>query len=328
MSSNHTRADESCIFLKRAVEQSLQVLIANIITCILDSLLFVSAPVNNALIVYAIWRTNSLHSPSNTLLCCLAVTDCLTGLIVAPLNIVTKFGEMFRVIKIYCVGGVLASSMAHITGSVSLLTLALIAIERYLAVYLHLRYVAIITSSRVVKTVVLFWVSTATLSALRFVDTEEIVLRPIVMSVLVLCLTVTVFCYFKIYDNVQRHKRKIRAESVSIKSTGPVEKSDAGETTSTFANTAELARYRRSTLTMVYVVGFFLLCYSPMLAYQVLVVGTDLNERTTRIAYKYCFSVALVKSSVNPLLYCWRIADIRRVLRKILVNIRRTGSNG
>lgn len=327
MSSNDTVAGETCFFLKDAVEQSLPVLIANVITCILDALVFITAPINNAFIVYAIWTTSALYSPSNTLLCCLAVTDCLTGLIVAPLNIATKFGEMFHVFNIYCVGGILTSSMAYITVSVSFLTLALIAIERYLAVYLHLRYRTVITSSRIVKTIIVFWVFTAVLSGLRFVDTKEIILRPIVISILVLFLTATVFCYCKIYFSVQRHRRKIQAESVSVQNTDPMGKCDGRETANFYPNSAELARYRRSTLTMVYVVGFFLLCYSPTLAYQVLVGWSDLDETKTRIAYKYCFSVALVKSSVNPVLYCWRIADIRRVLRGILGQLRRTSPN-
>lgn len=315
--------DEACAFLKRAVNQSSQAFIANVVTCIVDSLVFVSAPVINAFIVYAIWTTNALHSPPNTLLCCLAITDCLTGLIVAPMSLVNKVGEIFRVFKVYCVGGIISSLMVYTTASVSFLTLALIAVERYLALYLHLRYMSIVTSGRMIKTVVFFWFYMASLSALRFVDTNESILRPVVMFNLVAFLTVTLFCYFKIYSNVQRHRAKIRAESHSVQHCEEsIEVNGCKNSRISRQNSAELARYRRSTLTMVYIVGCFLLCYSPTLAYQlVLLVWTKLDDTKTRIAYKYCFSVVLLKSSLDPLLYCWRITDIRRVFRRILAQM-------
>ena len=319
VASNHTGVDESCWFLKSAVEQTSQVFMANVVTCILDAVVFLSAPVSNALIVYAIWKTNALHSPSNTLLCCLAITDCLTGLAVAPLNVLTKVGEIYGTFEVYCISGVISSLMAYTTASVSFLTLALIAVERYLALYLHLRYISLVTSSRIVKVIAVVWVYMTTLSTLRFVDTKEIFLRPVFMMNLTVFLTVTVVCYCKIYSNVLHHRRKMRAESVSVQTT---DCKVCDEPMIKQQDSAEMARYRRATMTMVYIVGCFFLCYFPSLIYQVAVAaGKDLDDRKTSIAYKYCFSVVLLKSSVDPVLYCWRISYIRRELRKILAQI-------
>ena len=45
------------------------------------------AILGNALVVYGVWKTPSLRSPSNLLLCGLASTDLIVGLIAQPLFI-------------------------------------------------------------------------------------------------------------------------------------------------------------------------------------------------------------------------------------------------
>ena len=312
----------SCTFLKRAVEQTTRVFVSNIITMLLECTVVVFATTSNALIASVIWRTKSLHCPSNTLLCCLAVTDFLTGLVVAPLNIATKLGEIKRNTRLYCVAGVAGSLATWIVASVVFLTLTLISMERYLALRLHLRYKTLVTSKRILNVFAFVWIFMTALCLLRFWDIKEIYVRPIVIINIVISLVLNLHCYRKIYELVQHHREKIRTDS-SVNETSSsgttLEIEHSEKTKESSANKLEIARYRRSTLTMVYIVGCFLICYLPILTYQV-VVGLNRNsdESTLRVVYRCCVTVALIKSALNPLLYCLRLKDIRIASKRTL----------
>ena len=104
-----------------------------------------------------ILKNRSLHSPSNTLLGCLAVTDLLVGSLVTLLNILTKLGEMVNKEDIYCVAGVMNSFTGYTSGTLTFLILALISVERYLAIQLHLRYATLITIKKILRVVTVLW---------------------------------------------------------------------------------------------------------------------------------------------------------------------------
>ena len=85
------------------------------------------------------------------------MTDLLVGSLVAPLNILTKLGELVLYEGIYCVAGVMNSFTGCTSGSLTFLILALISVERYLAIRLHLRYATIITNKKIVRVVAIMW---------------------------------------------------------------------------------------------------------------------------------------------------------------------------
>ena len=58
-----------------------------IINCVLNAVLMSIVIIGNSLVILAILKTPVLRSPSITLLCRLAVTDLLDGLVVQPLYI-------------------------------------------------------------------------------------------------------------------------------------------------------------------------------------------------------------------------------------------------
>lgn len=40
--------------------------------------------------------------------------------------------------------------------------------------------------------------------------------------------------------------------------------------------------------------------------------------KTVKIAYDYATTVVFINSFLNPVVYCWRIREIRRAVKKIL----------
>ena len=104
------------------------IIIAN---CVVNLALAFFAITGNALVLYGVWRTPSLRSPSILLLCGLASTDFSVGFIAQPIFIARSFVELFSrsvnlkliFIKIY---GTIGSCLC---GS-SLAMMAVISIDR------------------------------------------------------------------------------------------------------------------------------------------------------------------------------------------------------
>ena len=104
----------------------------------------------NLLVIFSVSRTPSLRSPSTTLLCGLAASDVIVGLIAQPLFIIRELipnDTLFHVVFFFSCNGC----------GVSLLTMTLISLDRYAALHYHMRYAAIVTSKRVICTLATMW---------------------------------------------------------------------------------------------------------------------------------------------------------------------------
>ena len=318
MNMNQSSPLETCFFIKNAVEQTPPVFVANIITSVLDLLVAISATLSNALIVYVIWKNRSLCSPSNTLMGCLAVTDLLVGSLVAPLNVLTKIGETVNNGELYCVAGVIFSFIGWISVSLSFLTLAVISVERYLAIRLHLTYIAIITTKKIITVLAFFCFLVVAITLFRFWDNKETIIRPIFITVSSMCFVLTVFCYSAIYVSVRKHRKQILNQVSVAKNTRTSQAriSVRVPNSPTNAARAAMARQKTSTLTMFYILIFFLLCFLPLFAYQIVVVILNPTEddQSVRLVYRFACSFSMLNSALNPASYCLRIDELREAV--------------
>ncbi|XP_031565941.1 histamine H2 receptor-like [Actinia tenebrosa] len=116
------------------------------------SLSGVAATCLNYLILRVIWKTPSLRkSSSNLLLASLALTDFLVGVTVQPLMILINITAIEKLRKIFCIISIIGENMGFWLASISLGTLALISIDRVLAVKLKTRYKTTVTAKRVLS---------------------------------------------------------------------------------------------------------------------------------------------------------------------------------
>ena len=309
---------ETCVFLKPTLEQTPPVFAANIITSVLEFFIAITATGSNALIIYVIWKNKALHTPSNTLLGCLAVTDLLVGSLVAPLNILAKLGEMVNNDYFYCVAGVMSSLTGYTSGTSTFLILVLISVERYLAIRLHLRYATMITINKILRVVTLLWVLVISLASFRFWDTHEVFFRPFLIMGTVFSTGVVVFCYGNIFGHVRRHRQQILNHATVSMNTRNKNVCIANSMNREERKT--IARLKNSTLTMVYILLFFFLCYFPALVYQVAAAAVRSGEhnQSLRITYRIVFTLVELNSSLNPVLYCLRITELREAVMKVV----------
>ena len=117
--------------------------------CVVNSLGAVLAVIANGLVIVAIFKTTSIRTPSNILICCLALTDLLSGLISQLAFVMDKVARLKDNADFFCVAALTTFVSGYILSGVSFLTLTAISTERLLALKLHLRYHQFVTIPRV-----------------------------------------------------------------------------------------------------------------------------------------------------------------------------------
>ena len=142
-----------------------ELFVTNILTCILNVLFSIITCVGNSTILL----TRDLHTPSYVPLGSMAFSDLLVGLTCQPLFVGVKIAEFERSFTVYCWLRMLETRSAWTTAGVSFLIVAAVSVDRLIALHLHLRYSAFVTVSRVLQATLVIWILSLTLSVvLRF----------------------------------------------------------------------------------------------------------------------------------------------------------------
>lgn len=293
---------QNACFFARAMDFSMEenqlVYISNVMTCIFNAFFALPAFVGNVLVVMAIWRTQLKRSPSNILLSTLAFADLQVGLTVQTSFVCFKMAEIFRADKLSCYARFVNIVFGYSITAVSLLTLTAIAIERFLALRLHLRYKEVITKRRILTAACCFWVMGLAATSLYFIHRS--VFGAIVIITELVSILVTSVAYLKIYKIVRRHAREIESQRrVSVDPNAQIG--------------LNMKKYQRSTFTMVIVFMLSFVCYVPYSGVMVakLKYGFTAN---VKIAIDIFSTLVCINSSLNPLIYCWRMKEVRQAV--------------
>ena len=175
---------------------------------VLNSFLSVTAFLGNALILIALRKDSSLHTPSKLLLRCLATTDLCVGLVTQPFVVIWWMSEVNAHWKICRYASAAGFTTGYIFCGVSALTLTAISVDRLLALLLGLRYRQVVTLQRTYVIVIAFWVVSTVISVMQFWN-PLITLRfgTIATS---LCLATAIFSYTKIFFTLRHHQNQVQ----------------------------------------------------------------------------------------------------------------------
>jgi hypothetical protein len=242
----------------------------------------------------------------------LAVSDLGVGLIVQPLSAVYKISEMSEDFQPYCVAGLGSEILAFTFTSTAFLTITAISVERYLAIHLHLRYKELVTVSRVVKVVISLWTLGFVLSGGRgfcYGSCQFMVLA--LATIFSLFLIITVICYIKIGQAVRRHTKQVYPASAH---------GVGGTLHDKLMRCVHMTHMKKSVVTMLYVVGTYVLCFVPYVIALTVCALLDWNP-SSRGLLNVMFPIAFLNSSLNPVLYCWRIRNIRQLAKTTILKI-------
>ncbi|XP_020625592.1 melanocortin receptor 4-like [Orbicella faveolata] len=259
--------------------------------------LAISSTLGNIVILAAFSKESSLHPPSKILLRSLALTDLCVGLFVEPF-FVTFLISLEIGTKNICSQVIIIGVFIDICFCVlSLLTLTAISVDRLLALLLGIRYRQVVTFKRVLMIVICFWTLCVTFSVTSF-WTHHFLKYYSLISVL-LCVVISTCCYIKIYRKLFHHQAQIQEHVHQGQQNGHAP--------------LNIARYRKTVSTALWVQLTLVTCYLPAGIVTALVV---VEEMTAVLFMAWTFSLTLVSlnSTLNPILYCWKIRNVRRAV--------------
>ena len=257
--------------------------------------------IGNAFILAAIWKNSSLRTPSHVLLAGLAVTDFFTGLLTQPVYILNNWSEVTGNRKISYITAAAEISLGYYFSSLTGFVVTITAVERWL--YMSRR------SLLTVRRVVIFYITYALfliplvlgISTTWFLwPAVFIKLMYCYVSCAAFCIFVTAFAYFKVFQIIHHHQKQVQ----------------------TNASAFDMRKYRKSICTILFILAIFVLSYLPFLCWQFAANILHNSESSYIESVKnVCMALMFSSSLINPLLYCWRIKEIRDSVRSIIRKI-------
>ena len=268
----------------------------------LNIFLSITATVGNALIVVALHRDSSLYPPTKLLFRCLAVTDLCVGLITQPLFVAFIFALFSRETRrwnvfYYVNDGINVSSM--ILCGMSILTSTAISVDRLLALLLGLRYRHVVTLRRTRAVIACFFVISVSCGAMYIWSYN---ISWIVVNVFgLLSLIVSILSYTKIHLKLRQHQGQVQGHAHQGQPNGG-------------GIPLNIARYKKTVSSIAWVQLALVACYFPFLIASIL-----RNIMTTggKLYMVWLAAITLVylNSSLNPILYCWKIKGVRNAAK-------------
>ena len=195
----------------------------------------------------------------------------------------------------------LTESLAFLSGSIlcgeSISTVTTISVDRLLALLLRLRYRQIVTFARVRLFVITSWLlniafAMTYLWSKRFFFTGSCVW-------LLLLLSISSSCYLKIYVSLRRQQVQVHGFQVNP------------------GASLNMARYKKTVVSALWIYFTLLLCYLPYTIARTVNIMHGVSP-CNAIALNISGTLVYLNSSLKPILYCWKIREVRQAVKKTI----------
>ena len=267
-----------------------------------DIFLAITALLGNSLILAALRKETSLHPPSKLLFRCMATTDLCVGLISEPVYVFYLMSIAHKKWNLCRYALVTTFVVTYMLCSVTLLTLAAISVDRLLALLLGLRYRQVVTLKRTYWIVATFWI-VSFVAGISYLGNHQITIW-YGQAVTAVSAVTSIVSHTKIFLTLRHHHTHVHSNI----------QPQQGQ--SRQATPLNIARYRKAVSSVLWVQLSLVACYLP---YGAVSSFSYSNLSSSRVlAVSITVSLVFLNSSLNPLLYCWKISEVKQAVKQTI----------
>ena len=269
----------------------------DILLSVLNIFLSITAFLGNALILAALHKVSSIYPPTKLLFRCLAVTDLCVGVIVQPIFAASLLSFSSKIFE----NG--SNFFTPLLIEVTILTSTAISVDRLLALLLGLRYRHVVTLRRVRVAILCVWLVAALPGSLTFFTRLHICFK-LFLTIIMLSLIISLVSNTKIFF-ILRHQQAQLQDSVQ-QGQPNVE-----------GIPLNIARYKKIVLAIIWVQLASVACHAPYVLTSLIRLVNE-NSKVLDISYLFSLTLLYLNSSLNPILYCWKIKEVRQQVKSTI----------
>nr|XP_046256448.1 adrenocorticotropic hormone receptor [Scatophagus argus]XP_046256450.1 adrenocorticotropic hormone receptor [Scatophagus argus] len=266
----------------------------------------VSLAENLLVVVAVIWNRN-LHSPMYCFICSLAAFNTIASLAKTWENLMIVFADVGHLEK----KGPSEKRLDDVMDSLlcmsfvgSIFSFLAIAVDRYITIFHALRYHNIMTMQRTGAILGVIWTTCGVSAVLmvRFFEYKFIMISFVVFFIV--SLAIICFLYVYMFTLARIHARKIAALPNSGRSRHQWWRGNS----------------MRGAVTLTILFGAFLVCWGPFFVHLIIIMVCPMNPYCECYRSLFQLHVVLLMSHalIDPAIYAFRIAELRRTFRKML----------
>ena len=268
--------------------------------------LAITATLGNTLILIALHKVSSIHPPTKFLLRCLAMSDFCVGVIVQPLFasfLMEIASENWRIVYLTLI------ALNFTFCGFSFVTATVISVDRLLALFLGLRYRHTVTLRRV-RCLVFCFLLVSIVNGFIYSLSSRDFANSVGFAVIITSLFLAVFSHVKIFLKLRQHQAQVQHHVGHEQANGreiPL----------------NIERYKKIVCTIVWVQLVLVFCYFPMFILMILasLVTTDWYKIGS-VFHISSLTVVYFNSTLNPILFCWKIREVREAVKTTVKQIR------
>ena len=257
----------------------------------------------NIVTIHALRKASLPEKPLKAVLLSLTVSDLGVGLLGQPLYVVEQ-AEKLRCNVLDKATSIVAATVHNLLFMTSFGSIVALSVNRFLAIQMPLRYQDIVTYKRAVTAVATIWFSSAVFILCTLFVLQMNIAFAIFVLIEMVCFIVTTLSSCKIYFVLKRHKNAIQSQRQQVAQNDNM------------LNTVRLAKSASCTF-WIYLA--FWLCYLPH--FIIMITEMCLPNTIMEALFMYSETIVLLNSSLNPIIYCWKMRHVRHSVKSILRNI-------
>ena len=262
----------------------------------------------NSLVIFVILQDKQLRTKTNQLLMLLSVTDVQVGAVTIPLSVTNRITAMHEIHL--CSLHAWHSFFAYLLCVWSVAGVCAISVDRYVATNHTVMFRRASYHRKKKKMLLSFWVLWLLFIPLPYLRLVSFKIFNILVSgIIIISLVVVCWCYFKVIQKLKANAKKQQ------------ENQDSSIPRTFTRQASHFAVKKKITISALVAMAFFISLSPRFVMILVLaIIGRDFNK--VAISGMYTESFVYLNSAVNPIIYLWRLPDVRRAVFHIFQRAR------